>query len=316
MDEIIQRKKKLPILIKLLFFLGILFILDFSFGKLLRHFYFKQDSGILYRTTYALDSTKADILIFGSSTASHHYIPEFFKEKFHESCYNTGRDGNSILFSYAILKSLLKRYTPKMIVLDVNDKEFIKDHLSYDRISSLLPYYDSHPELRSIILLRSPFEKYKLVSRIYPFNSLLFTIGIGNQEANKSRNYVVDYDGYVPLNYVWKSTLFTDTTYSQYQIDSTKVNIFRTFLEDCKKLNISIFVFTSPKFTRYTHQDSSIEIIEDITRKLHIPYYNFINDSFFLSHKELFHNLGHLNASGAEIFTKRVIDTIFKSKQN
>ena len=51
--------------LKLLILAGIVFLLDFSIGNLLRHFYFKQQSGLQYRTTYAFEKTSEDILIFG-----------------------------------------------------------------------------------------------------------------------------------------------------------------------------------------------------------------------------------------------------------
>src|SRR5574338_1233267 len=102
MDDTNKRGKKSQFLIKLFSFLIILFLLDLAVGSLLKHFYFKQGSGLLYRTTYAMDSTRADILIFVSSTANHHYVPALFEDQLHLSCYNSGRDGNSILYSYAV----------------------------------------------------------------------------------------------------------------------------------------------------------------------------------------------------------------------
>lgn len=310
MDDCVQYRKRPHILIKLISFLFILFILDFGIGKLLRHFYFEQESGILFRTTYAIDSTEADILIFGSSTANHHYVPELFKEKFQMSSYNTGRDGNNILFSYAMLQSILKRHIPKMIIMDINDQEFMKGQDSYDRITSLLPYYDKHPEIQSIVQLKSPYEKYKLFSKIYPFNSLLFTIGVGNADFNKDRNIVNDQEGYIPLKYTWRDSLTVDTSFNNYKLDTTKINIFKSFLEECYTQKIHLFVFTSPKFIRYKYPDLTIESIKRITREFNIPFYSFINDSFFLNHRELFYNPGHLNGKGAEVFTKMVIDKI------
>ena len=224
-------KKHPSFIVKLFSFLIILFVLDLVFGRLIKHFYFKQDSGVLYRTTYAMDSTRADLLIFGSSTANHQYIPEIFNEELHLSCYNTGRDGNSILYSYAILQGILKRYAPKIIILDVYDHEFMKDQDSYDRIASLLPYYEEHPEIRSIVQLKSPFEKYKLLSKIYPYNSLLFTVAVGNADFNRDRAYGDDQSGYVPLTNTWKWALISDTSFSKYELDTTKIEILKSFIE-------------------------------------------------------------------------------------
>ena len=78
----ISRIKKNPykfFLLKLVVLFVIIFIFDYSVGNILRYFYFKQESGMPYRTTYSIEKTTADILIFGSSRANHHYHPDVFE---------------------------------------------------------------------------------------------------------------------------------------------------------------------------------------------------------------------------------------------
>ena len=48
----------------------IVFAGDFLIGKTLKYFYFKASSGLFQRTTYSIEKTEADILIFGSSRAN------------------------------------------------------------------------------------------------------------------------------------------------------------------------------------------------------------------------------------------------------
>ena len=136
---------------KLIILFLFLFVSDFLIGNLLSYYYFNQKRGADYLTTYSIDSTKADVLIFGSSRASHHYRPPIFENHLNLTCYNVGRDGSFLFYQYAVLKAVIKRYSPKIIILDFNDGEFSKDESNYDRISALLPYYKTHPEMRSII---------------------------------------------------------------------------------------------------------------------------------------------------------------------
>lgn len=158
----IYKIKKNPFqyfLLKLTVLFAIVFILDISIGSVLRYYYFKQESSSQYRTTYSIEKTKADILIFGSSRANHHYNPDVFDNRMNLSYYNVGRDGNFIFYHYAVLKGVLKRYSPKIVILDFIHGEFRQNQDSYDRLSSLLPYYRSHSEMRSIINLKSKYEK-------------------------------------------------------------------------------------------------------------------------------------------------------------
>lgn len=312
----IKERKPQPFVVKLFLFLLILYILDFTIGSFLKYLYFKQDSGLLYRTTYSIDSTKADMLIFGSSTANHHYYSGDFEKWMHMSCYNTGRDGNSIFYQFAILEGILKRYSPKIAIFDFNHEDFRRDQYSYDRLSSLLPYYDKHPEMRSIILLKSPYEKYKFLSKIYPYNSLIFTIVAGNAGFNKNREEINDEDGYVPLTKIWKGRIKTDTSSVKYELDSNKIKFFKSFIRDCINSNIKLYIFLSPQLIKYKFEDSSVVIAQEIATKFNIPFYDFSNDSLFLQNKDLFADPGHLNDNGAKIYSKKVIDKIQQSNSN
>ncbi|RNI37493.1 hypothetical protein EFY79_08855 [Hanamia caeni] len=302
-------------IVKSIIFLLVLFTLDLSIGSLLNYLYFKQDSGLLYRTTYSLDSTKADFLIFGSSTANHHYDPSIFEKRMHMSVYNTGRDANTIFYNYAVFQSIIKRYTPKIAILDFNVGEFKVFPQNYDRLSSLLPYYKTNPELDQIIQLKSPFEKLKLISKIYPFNSLLFTILIGNTGFNKSRDYISDEKGYIPLDRILKRKITIDTSGGNYKIDSTKIRLLKSFVRECKNYDIQLYICISPCFKKYYYPDPSVIVINKIANELNVPFYNFSDDTLFWDHPEYFADEVHLNETGAKIFSNKVVDKIKENQK-
>ena len=310
------KEKRLPAFIaKAILFLILLIILDFTIGNTLRYLYFKQDSGLLYRTTYSLDSTKAEFLIFGSSTANHHYDPSLFSKRLHTSVYNTGRDGNTIFYNYAVFQSVLKRYIPKIAILDFNVGEFKVFPENYDRLSSLLPYYKTHPELHSIIRLKGPYEKYKLLSKIYPYNSLLFTILIGNTDFNKTRDNINDDNGFVPLYHIWHKNISNDSSI-RYQLDSNKINLLKSLIGESKSNGIRLYISISPRFIKYVGEDLSVEIVRKIANESNIPFFNFSKDTLFWNHNEYFADKFHLNNTGATIFSNMVIDRIIQNQQS
>ena len=312
----IKESKHFPFLYKLMIFIITLLILDYSTGSLLEYFYKRQQSGLLYRTTYSIDSTKAEILIFGSSRANHHYDPAIFEKRLHESCYNTGRDGQTIFYNYAVLRGVLKRYSPKMIILDFSREEFLKNQEAYDKLSALLPYYDSNPEMRSVIQLKSPFEKYKLIfSKVYPYNSLIFSIAIGASDFNKSREDGMDENGYVPLTEISKQAIATDSLYEKFVLDYTKIQYFQSFIRDCINSNIKLYIVSSPVFIKYTFKDPSVDIARGIAKKFDIPFYDFSGDSLFLSDPGLFADAAHLNDKGAALNSNKVIDSIIQHER-
>ena len=297
-------------IIKLSLFFLLVFILDFSIGNTLRYFYFKQESGLQYQATYAIEKTKEDLLIFGSSRARNHYIPTIFEERLGLSSYNVGQYGSPILYHLAVLKSVLKRYRPKIIILDLNLQEFKKLHDSYDVLSSLLPYYKTHPEIRSIILMRGEYEKIKLLSNIYPFNSALLTIAVGNTEMNKRRHD--DIKGFIALRDRWKFAVKDYDFPQKYELDSNKIVAYKTFIKDCKKEKIKLIVVCSPYLSKNRFKDSSIEIGKALAKKEYIIFLDYSN-YIPLINPNLYYDIPHLNEDGAKKFSVIIASEILKT---
>ena len=183
----LHRKDIIRLFLKMILITVLILVFDRGIGTLLAKYYFSQESGGYFRTTYSIDSTSADVLVFGSSRANHSYVPEIFEDSLSLTFYNTGKDGNDILYNYAIFKAITKRYSPHIIIFDIRPENLAYNAFEYDRLSVLLPYYDDHPEIADIVNLRSPFENIKQISSIYRFNSMIFRIAMGNLEFNKKR---------------------------------------------------------------------------------------------------------------------------------
>jgi hypothetical protein len=192
------------------------------------------------------------------------------------------------------------------VILDLNGGEFQQSQVSYDRLSSLLPYYKNHPEMRSTIEIRSKTEKLKMLSRIYPYNSSIFTILIGNADFNKKRKG--DYKGYIPLTNVWKGPVKIENSYTSYEIDTTKIRAYETFIQDCLHAKVKLIVVSSPYYKKTNRVDYSVVIGEDIAKKYHVPFFDYTRDTAFTLHPELFADIIHLNETGARKFSNVLID--------
>jgi len=310
--RILKRNAYLRFVARTLFVFMIVMILDFGIGRVLKAFYFRQTSGIDYRTTYSIEKTRADVLIFGSSTAIHDYIPGTIEKRLNLSTYNVGRDGISILYDYAVLTTILKRYTPKIIILDFEKEEFSRSQESYDRLSSLLPYYKTHPEIDNIVDLRGPYEKYKMISNIYPYNSLVFTISAGNSEFNKKRQE--DINGFVPLYRTWNDSIKFDDSFLNGEIDSNKVRMYESFIRDCINANVKLYIISSPLFVKPDYVNNSVVLGKAIADKYKVPFFDYSKDADILNSRNLFADIAHLNVSGASVYSNKVIDRILSER--
>jgi hypothetical protein len=249
----------------------------------------------------------AEVLIFGSSRANHHYVPNVFEEGLKMSYYNTGRDGNSILYNYAVLKSILRRYTPEIIILDIRPHDFYFNSKGYERLSSLLPYYLNHQEIRSILNLRSPYERIELLSSIYPFNSSIITIGIGNLSINQQRKY--DNKGYIPLDGKMKETDLIAFQDPAGTIDTNLLLALDSISEQCFRNNIKLFLCNSPFYFETT--ETKIDtLVRSIVGKYNFKYFDFSNEPDFMCRPDLFRDKSHLNNDGARCYSSMVLDSI------
>ena len=298
-------------LINLGIFLLIAVLLDLAIGTTLKHYYFKMKSGTQFRTTYAIEQTTADIITFGSSRSVHHYHPEVFEDKFKLSFYNAGRDGEeSSLYHYAVLQGMLKRYTPKIVILDLMNGELGNSLYTYDKLSSLSPYYSTHPEMRPIISLRSKYEKLKMLSSIYPFNSLFMSVIMGNTNLELTKN--ADIKGYLSIsadNIIKKPIKVIDKS-TRYELDSIKINVLKSFIEDCQQANIKLYIVCSPYYEKYTATDTSMDYIKKLALSYKVNVFDYSQDNFFLQRPDLFSDPYHLNDAGARIFSTMLTDTI------
>lgn len=303
-----DNRKYLLFIYKLIILFLILFLLDFSTGRILRHFYFTQKSGKSYRSTYSIENAKADFLVMGSSRANHHYNPAIFEKELGLSYYNAGRDGSYLLYHYAVLRSILKRYSPYVIVLDVRRDEFTLDQFSYDGLSALLPYYRDHPEIRQIVELRGPYEKIKLISSIYPFNSDFFSIAAGNLGLNSDAGK--ENKGFVPLTKTFNGVPMTESPgITDVETDPVKAAFYDSFIRDCISSGVRLFVICSPYFS-VSRDNSSIDIARTTAEKYGISFLDYSTDTAFVGKPGFFADPYHLNETGARLFSEAVAGKI------
>lgn len=293
---------------RLAIFLLTLFVLDRITGLILRNYYFKQHSGTMYRTTYSMETAKPDMMIFGSSRATHHYKPNVLNRELGMSCYNAGKDGHQILYHYAVLESVLKRYIPKVIVLDISVRDLVKSEENYDWLSSLLPYYKTHPEIRRVVNLKSNFEKFKALSAAYPFNSDILRIVKGYSNISEEK----EEEGYLPLEKELHSPLASDYHLKPDEIDGVKLHYFEKFLEACKNSGAKLYVLFSPIYIRYEEPPIGLTTAQEICRRYNIPFYDYSRDEEFLANPSLFQDRSHLNDKGATAYTERIAKEIKK----
>jgi hypothetical protein len=308
MTKTFRNKSFAIFLLKLSAFFVVVFLLDLMIGNFLKKYYFSQRSGYDFQTTYSIEKTKADILILGSSRAVNIFNTDMFEKQFNLSCFNAGRYGEPIFYHYAVLQSILKRHTPRIVLLSFDAGNFSKRREAYDRLSVLLPYYKDHPEIRSMVALKGPYEKIKLCSKIYPYNSLLLSILAGHPANNKYDNS--EANGYIPIKKTISGPLQTMDYSKEKELDDIKIKVYRSFIKDCIASNILLYIVCPPYMINSVGADLSIITGKKIAKKYNIKFLDYSRDTFFVNKPQLFADYRHLNETGVKLFTDSVIESI------
>jgi len=297
----------------------ILIAADRLAGIALKKIYFSQHVGQYSQTTYAIDSAKQDILIFGSSRAVRHYSPSIISKASGLSCYNSGRDGLMIPYAAAVQEVSLARHIPKLIILDISPRELGIDRVKYERLSILLPYCSEHEQLTKYIKEVSPFEPDKLVSKTYPFNSSAFVLACNTLLAKSASK---DDNGYLPLENSLTKTEIDD--YKNRMVARAKkirektevaedkaVAYFKQFLDNAAKYNIKTLVVISPTILKnpfyLDNQTLERDLIEKITGQYkNVTFLDYSKDPRFNGHSEKFADYFHLNVQGSTEFSQLI----------
>src|SRR3954453_2463604 len=111
MNKALTFLKKLSLLI-LLFCL-----FDFLSGIVLNKVFQMQKSGKYYITLYGLEHARENILIFGSSHANENINSRLMEEKLKEPTFNLGTQNMGLMYDYPILKTILKKNRPKLVII-------------------------------------------------------------------------------------------------------------------------------------------------------------------------------------------------------
>ena len=128
------------------------------------------------KTPFTVEKVDADVVVIGSSKASHHYVPQMLEDSLGMTSYNCGQDGCFFLYQNCIINMILDRYTPKVILWDIQPESFIKNDVAneYQNIRYLTPYYRSSQWVKHYIDRESPKMPIRMLSEMYGYNSKLF----------------------------------------------------------------------------------------------------------------------------------------------
>lgn len=231
---------------RLVFFGGLVVLTDILCGLCFDFLFAHAKSGSTERVVHIAEQTNEDILIFGSSRAVHHYDATMIEKALGKSCYNCGFDGQGILLFYGLYQKISERYSPEVIIYDIQPNfDYLKgDNIKY--LKTLRPYYWDK-EIRSYISDVDRIEAVKDVSSMYRYN------GISVQTlCDLSKARVNNIKGYQPSeSKMVKEPVVDDNPFvPNEKLDTVKINYMKKFIRECKENGTRLIFVISPLYKR------------------------------------------------------------------
>lgn len=299
-----------------LLLLLLLVLADRLTGTMLEYFFYRQHHGDDYITMQVLDSTRADIIVMGSSRASHHYIPDTIEAYSGLTCFNGGRDNMGIHYTRACLRQMLERYQPKYVVLDLIPYNFILDNQHnqkyFDVQSSVLqPFASRHPLIYEDIAGIDPWEVWKnKCIKTYAFNSLAGSI-VQNAFTHIGHAQV---KGYEPLKgaidpATYGKQVFSFTPVSK-GIDTGAFRVLEDCLRLCQSHSVKVVLCFSPFYFTYHPEAALLERYQTLAAQYGAMLLDYSAGEDYTGKANLFYDELHLNDEGARMFSVKLADEI------
>lgn len=297
-------------LVKIITFFFLLAFIDYIWGISFDNMVSKIDVGGAGRNNYICNKVVDDIIVFGSSRAEHHYNAQMISDSLGIPCYNCGEGGCGIILSYGRLLMLSERHLPKLIIYEITPEyDYLEGKDNHKYLYRLKQYYD-RAGIDSIFWDVDKTERYKMLSGLYRHNSSFLQNSVAYFFRISTNTGV---KGFRPINKEMdtmkiRKDALANKSKNVYMFDSLKIKYFNKFLDRTSDIN-KIFV-VSPIW--YGQNDAVLDTVIQICKNRNIKLLNFANDSKYVHHNEYFSDGKHLNARGADEFTKDFIKALRK----
>ncbi len=294
-------------ILRIFVFFAIVALVDAVMGVALNYLQANKAGGRTGAEYYVCKDAVEDVIIMGSSRASHHYVPQIITDSLGLSCFNAGQDGNGIILQYGRWKMISERYTPKMIIYDVNPAFdlTVSDNMAY--IDRLKPFGSDEP-VRNYVAELFPMERLKLFSKMYKYNYKWIEI-----VHDCIRNKGDEMKGYIPLKGVMRQEMIERNAHlnkhKQLNFDKVKLHYLDLLIAECLEKGTKFVLVASPLYGHQQDVDDIFKPVNEIAKKYDVPFYNYY-DSEYSQQAVLFKDSHHLNDDGAKAFTKEITSRI------
>lgn len=260
---------------------------------------------------YYLSHINADSLFMGSSRMLHHVdVREFGSE-----AYNLSHPGLHLGYQSAVLHLLEEnnKLPSDVVIVDLEIGTIYKEQSSNlkSHIDYLRYFYDKSDYIKKEIDRERPLEFLKYYLSTYKYNGNVMPLifnpiqGIGELPHPQ---------GYWPLTLEQKKVINADFVEDEEDmtIDTLEFDYYLKSIRDlCERNHLTLYTVSSPYYNTTDKVKESSRLLNEITKRLEVTYFNFLEDKELLSLDSSYWNDdAHFNEKGAEVYTRKLKEAI------
>jgi hypothetical protein len=240
-----------------------------------------------------------DVVILGSSRANNHFVAPMFEAKGLKT-FNYGMSGGHLFEASLLLKLMVERqYTIKNVILEA-DLNLSNEQQSESVASKFIPYIHDSKTIEAHFAQQPNF----LVNYYIPFyRYIVFEPQIGFREvydaATEKPTKLLDHLGYYPLGKNPNVNMKNDLT----NLKPLHNKYYEEIKQICKANTINLIAVMTPMCTNTKGLDY-FQKVNAIYPEIHNYENSVEGDQYFSS-------CGHMNDTGARLFTSKILKDFF-----
>lgn len=243
-----------------------------------------------------------DVVILGSSRANNHFVPEIFEKKGLKT-FNYGMSGAHLFEASLMLKLMAERnYKIKNVILEA-DLGLCNEKESEAIAAKFLPYIHHSEIIQNHFSVQENFNALYYIPfyRYIDFDALIGFREMYNTATDKPTN-ILDNLGYHPLTSNKPGNMKNDIR----ALKPIRNKYYEEIKQICKQNNYKLISVMTPMCTNVKGLDY-FEKANQIYPEIHNLENVVQGDHYFSS-------CGHMNDTGARMFTEIVIEKFFGEK--
>jgi hypothetical protein len=241
-----------------------------------------------------------DVVILGSSRANNHFVAQMFEDKGLKT-FNYGMSGGHLFEASLLLKLMVERhYKIKNVILEA-DLNLSNKHRDYGVSSKFLPYLHQSETVRKHFEQEEDFRELYYIPfyRYIKFDERIGFREFYNTVFQKTTN-TLENQGYYPLINK-KGNMKNDIV----NLKPLKHNQYYEEIKQICKVNKINFIAIMTPMCENTKGINYFEKVQQLYPEIHNYENVVVEDKYFSS-------CGHMNDTGARLFTARILKDFFR----